>query len=76
MPCHQAFCGRCFTSGEKTKFFIKTLIYESQENDADNEDEMRLQEAWGDKHRDPTAFLHARDGDHLHGPFECHLCVF
>ena len=37
---------------------------------------MRLQEAWEEKHRDPTAFLRARDGDHLHVSFECDLCVF
>ena len=37
---------------------------------------MRLQEAWEDKHRNPNAFLQARDGDHLHVPFECDLCVF
>ena len=24
----------------------------------------------------PPLFLHERDGDHLHVPFECHLCVF
>ena len=58
------------------KFFIKTLNYESRENDLDLEKEMRLQEAWEDKHRDPTTYLHARDGDYLHVPFECHLCVF
>ena len=58
------------------KFHIKTLNYESQENEGDREDEMRLQEAWQGKHRDSTAFLHARDGDHLHVPFECHLCIF
>ena len=74
--CQQAFCGKCFTSGEKVKFFIKTLNYESQESDGDWEDEMRLQEAWENKHRDPTAYLHARDGDHLHMTFECHICVF
>lgn len=58
------------------KFYIRTLNYESQGNEEDNKDEMRLQEAWEDRHRDPTAYLRARDGDHLHVSFECDLCVF
>lgn len=75
-PCHQAFCGKCYSLVGKTKFFIKILTCTSPENENEDEDTMRLQEAWADKHRDPLAFLQARDGDHLHIPFEYDLCVF
>ena len=29
-----------------------------------------------EEHRDPCAFLKGRNGDHLHVPFECDLCIF
>ena len=46
------------------------------ENRVRAEDMERLQDAWGDHHRNRMDFLRARNGDHLLIPFECTLCVF
>ena len=36
----------------------------------------RLQQAWGKRQVAMSAFLEARDGDHLMSPFECDTCIF
>ena len=35
-----------------------------------------MQEAWKDRHRKKSDFMHARNGDHLLVPYECPTCVF
>ena len=42
---------------------------------SNEEDEVRLEPAWGEKLRSIDDFTHARDGDHLLIPFECDYCV-
>ena len=39
------------------------------------ENEVRLESAWGEKLRPISDFTHARDGDHLLIPFECDYCI-
>jgi hypothetical protein len=40
------------------------------------EDQERLQVAWGQRNQTSTDFRVGRDGDHLMVPFECDLCIF
>jgi hypothetical protein len=55
-----------------TKFFTKNLSTQ----EANEEDQDRLQDAWGNRHTSTTDYHHARDGDHLIVPFECDTCIF
>jgi hypothetical protein len=58
------------------EFHVKQPGNEEVENERDPLDQMRLQRAWGKRHRSPLDFLKARDGDHILVPFECDLCIF
>jgi hypothetical protein len=70
------WCGECYTSDPTVSFYVNRLESEGGQNEKDPQDRSRLEKAWGNKHRSPNVFLHARDGDHAMVPFECDLCIF
>jgi hypothetical protein len=69
------WCGSCYTSTTEDGFFVQ----EREKVNSDNiveEDQDRLQAAWGRRHQPVTDFYIGRDGDHLMVPFECDICIF
>ena len=75
-PCHQMWCGKCYTSNPSVLFHVKSQAEEEEERENDPQLQQRMRSAWGNKHRSPDEFLLGRDGDHLLVPFECDLCIF
>jgi hypothetical protein len=69
------WCGECYTSNHDVSFHVKQKEKFERKSTSD-EDQERLQRAWGNKHRAPDEYLRGRDGDHLLVPFECDLCIF
>ena len=75
-PCHQMWCGNCYSSSASIKFPVKKKAldeYEDLENPSERE---QLQVAWGKKHEPEDEFHYGRNGDHCLVPFECDTCVF
>ena len=62
MPCHQAWCGKCYTPLDNGEFKVAVP------KEADGE--VVLEE------KDKLRYLEARDGDHLVTPFQCETCHF
>jgi hypothetical protein len=65
LPCQRMWCSECYISDPYVSFYVYRIKSEGTENERDLQDQARLKKAWGNKHRPPNAFLHARDGDRV-----------
>ena len=74
--CHRSWCGNCYPLIDDGDFHINRLNYLASGEEDDPEEQMRLEDGWAGKHKDKDDYLKARNGDHLHVPFECDTCVF
>ena len=75
-PCHQAWCGNCYTSREYDKFHVAHLTNHLCAITKPGEIEIQAVNPWIKTHRKSDDFLKGRDGDTLLVPFECDSCIF
>jgi hypothetical protein len=75
-PCHQAWCGKCYTTENELGFHISKLTEEEEFENAHPLDRPRMEKTWGRKSRSKDDYLLARNGDCTLVPFECDLCIF
>mmetsp|Transcript_5795 Transcript_5795/g.8888 ORF Transcript_5795/g.8888 Transcript_5795/m.8888 type:complete len:225 (-) Transcript_5795:293-967(-) len=71
--CQSVWCGSCYTSDNRHKFFCQYDERELHKVIGANGEKMNL---WKHKSPNERQFLEARDGDMLLSPFVCHVCIF
>jgi hypothetical protein len=76
LPCHQIWCGKCYTTKNELGFHISKLTKEEEFESAHPRDRPRMQKRWGRNARSEDNYLRARDGDCTLVPLECDLCIF
>ena len=77
-PCHNAWCGECYISEDKSHFHVNYLVTNSSQSASQTKekDVLERDQRWKEKSIDPNDYHEARNGDHALTPFECDSCVF
>ena len=75
-PCHQIWCGECYTSGSDSLFHIASALTLGPTKESGTEmaeEKTKLRTVWEGKLRNKRDL---QEGDHRMAPFECDLCIF